>query len=180
MATRSLIGMMEADQVRFIYCHWDGYPSHNGALLLDHHSTVERVRGLLDLGDLSSLGEELGEKHDFDWRMKLMQELRAKGVQNYDEDAEYRRLDRMCLAYGRDRGETDIEAKTCSREQYRGFAVSGEYGAEYVYLAEPRLDGSVKWLVANHGGVLVELTRRIVESDEIHLPVEGPNAGVWA
>src|SRR5690606_40611109 len=71
-------------------CHWDGYLSNNGAILLEHYNTAERVEKLLDLGDLSSLGQELStdEPH------------------SYDNPA-----DGVCIAYGRDRGETDMEAR---------------------------------------------------------------------
>lgn len=37
------------------YCHWDGYPSHNGKLLLEHYSTKGKARELVRLGSLSSL-----------------------------------------------------------------------------------------------------------------------------
>ena len=35
MGTRSRIGIRNADDsVDSIYCHWDGYPDHNGRLLV--------------------------------------------------------------------------------------------------------------------------------------------------
>ncbi len=37
MATRSTIALEFADgTVEQVYCHWDGYLDHNGALLRDH------------------------------------------------------------------------------------------------------------------------------------------------
>lgn len=52
------------------YCHWDGYPSHNGKLLLEHYSSKGKARELVRLGSLSSLGERAKplnpEAHSFD------------------------------------------------------------------------------------------------------------------
>jgi len=57
MATRSLIGIKLGDYIKTIYCHWDGYPEHNGQLLVNNYNTPTAVFDLLDLGDLSTLAE---------------------------------------------------------------------------------------------------------------------------
>ena len=58
MATRSLIGIKLKDNiVKTIYCHWDGYPEHNGKLLIENYSTPATITELMELGDLSSLAE---------------------------------------------------------------------------------------------------------------------------
>ena len=89
MATRSYIGIKNADDsVDYIYCHYDGYPEHNGEILTEHYSNASRVRSLLELGDLSVLGKFFGEKQDFD-----------------------KRVVDTCLAYGRDRNEPNTSAK---------------------------------------------------------------------
>lgn len=89
MATRSSITIKELDgSVKSIYCHWDGYPEGVGKILDEHYTDLEKVRELIALGNLSSLGPEIGVKHDFEDR-------------NYS----------MCLAYGRDRGDANQEAK---------------------------------------------------------------------
>ena len=57
MGTRSMIGMVEADDsVSAIYCNFDGYLSHNGDLLDKHYDSDVKVAELLALGDLSTLG----------------------------------------------------------------------------------------------------------------------------
>lgn len=90
MATRSTIAIRNADTtVTGIYCHWDGYLSYNGKILVKNYTTEAAVRELIALGDLSSLGERIGSKHDFD---------------NAPRDE--------CNAYGRDRGETGVDATT--------------------------------------------------------------------
>ena len=57
MATRSLIGIKLGDIVKTIYCHWDGYPEHNGQLLVNNYTSPSAVFDLLELGDLSALDE---------------------------------------------------------------------------------------------------------------------------
>jgi len=89
MATRSYIGIRNTDaSVDYIYCHFDGYPEHNGKILTEHYSNINRVNELLNLGDLSVLGQFIGEKMDFDKRIRD-----------------------TCLAYGRDRGESNVDKK---------------------------------------------------------------------
>jgi hypothetical protein len=69
MATRSTIALEFADgTVQQVYCHWDGYLDHNGRILQAHYMDPFKVRDLIDLGSISSLGAEIGQKHDFDVR----------------------------------------------------------------------------------------------------------------
>ena len=59
MSTRSYICMeVGDDQYKTIYCHSDGYLSHNGALLLKYYSDRETVERLLERGGLVFPGEE--------------------------------------------------------------------------------------------------------------------------
>ena len=112
MATRSRIALkLNETECLSIYCHWDGYISNQGPILVKHYTTEEKVRTLMELGDLSFLGEELGEKHDFD--------------RGHNEHP------RWCLAYGRDRGEDNTQAR-----QDRIDSLLGN-GIEYVYLFDP-------------------------------------------
>jgi hypothetical protein len=95
MATRSYIGVRNLDSsVDYIYCHFDGYPEHNGKILTEYYSNINRVNELLNLGDLSVLGKFIGEKQDFDKRV----------VGN-------------CLAYGRDRGESNVSKKNTGYDE---------------------------------------------------------------
>ena len=57
MATRSRIGIeLEDGTVKSIYCHWDGYPEHNGRILNEHYLDRVKVLELVELGDISKLG----------------------------------------------------------------------------------------------------------------------------
>lgn len=66
MATRSFIRMeLPTGEKRSIYCHYDGYPSHNGAILAKYYNTTEKVKELLALGDLSVLGPKPNPNPEF-------------------------------------------------------------------------------------------------------------------
>lgn len=119
MGTRSTIAIQNTDgSVTGIYCHWDGYLSHNGQILRDHYSTEELVRALIEVGDLSSLGETVGSKHDFN-----------NAPRN------------ECNAYGRDRGEPNVEAKTyASHDDFLQ-----KMGQEYDYLFTPGAGWTVRY-----------------------------------
>jgi hypothetical protein len=57
MSTHSRIGIEKKDRtIESIYCHWDGYPEHNGDILLNSYN-YPATQELIELGDISSLGE---------------------------------------------------------------------------------------------------------------------------
>jgi len=90
MSTRSRIGILETDgKIKSIYCHSDGYPSWNGRILLENYVNLDKIRELLSLGDLGTLGEEIGEKHQYDYK---------------------ERPERQCTFFKRDGGANDVEA----------------------------------------------------------------------
>lgn len=116
MGTRSDIIVQRTDgKWARIYCHWDGYVSHNGHILYNHYNSQKMAEKLVKLGDLSSLGEVIGIKHSFDWQTKLIDKYRNGPDRDrydaYKSDPKYALYSRMCLAYGRDRGETGVEAR---------------------------------------------------------------------
>lgn len=107
MATRSYIGVRNLDaSVDYIYCHFDGYPDHNGKILTEHYADMDKVNALMKLGDLSVLGEQIGEKHDFN--------KRTRG---------------WCLAYGRDRGESNVSVRTGDYKE-----MINDQNVDYVYI----------------------------------------------
>ena len=123
MATRSRIGIKNEDgTIRYIYCHWDGYPSYVGKILEEHYDTPEKINELLDLGSLSILGEVIGEKTDFDY---------------FNDDSD------QCLAYHRDRGENWDHTKPRIARLPSDF-MKFDSGEEYGYLF---MDG--KWHVTD-------------------------------
>lgn len=116
MSTRSAIGIrLPNGSIKGVYCHWDGYLSYNGVILATEYQDKEKVLKLVNLGDLSSLGEKIepnpNEPHTF--------EHTQKGV---------------CCFYGRDRGEKGVEARTFANEE--DFVKTYDW-SEYFYLLEP-------------------------------------------
>lgn len=121
MSTRSLIGKTLPDgNIRYIYCHNDGYPTYTGVVLRDNYMLDKQVDRLLDLGDLSSLGSEIGEQHDFN--------------EPYGSDL-YKQHETWCRAYGRDRGETEVEAKIVDTAAWK--EIRKKSWAEWIYLYNP-------------------------------------------
>ncbi|HKM41808.1 MAG TPA: hypothetical protein VJY43_04490, partial [Methanocorpusculum sp.] len=69
MSTRSYILIENIDGTfSGIYCHFDGYPKGVGATLLDSYRTEAKIRKLIALGNLSSLGSspETSVVHHYD------------------------------------------------------------------------------------------------------------------
>jgi hypothetical protein len=125
MSTPCCIAVGSAKGFRSIQCQSDGYPSGVGKMLREHYDHSETVKALLRLGDLSVLGEELGEQHDFDW-------VRKAPADQIASDPRFK----MCRAYGRDRGETGCRARY--RRSFAGLVADAE-------------DGGAKWLYVRFG-----------------------------
>ena len=118
MGTRSVIGVMHGDVCKAVYCHWDGYLEHNGRILQNHYDSA-KANHLVALGDMSSLKEEIGEKHEFDGYKRTVEEQE--------------RVKHMTTFYGRDRGEAGCEFKS-----FMDFESLVEYvdscGGEFCYI----------------------------------------------
>ena len=119
MGTRSAIGYKTPEgKVRGIYCHYDGYIAHNGKILQEHYQAAYKVAQLVELGDMSTMGEEVGRQVDFNDRSAHQGQ---------------------CVYYGRDRGESDVETQTY---ETIGDFVDAFAGCEYFYIY-----ANGKWLV---------------------------------
>jgi hypothetical protein len=132
MGTRSRIGVMHGDNVKSVYCHWDGYLEHNGVILQEHYDSV-KANHLVALGDLSSLRPNIGEKHAFS-----QFDLPAEEVEAFKAATED-----MCTFYGRDRGETGTEFKTSTTFESFFDQVEGG-GGEWYYIMKDSV-----WYVGN-------------------------------
>jgi len=131
MGTRSTIALEFADgTVEQVYCHWDGYLENNGKILQEHYSDPFKLRQLIDLGDMSSLGERIGTQHAFD-----------------------KAPEGECTFYLRDRKE-----QGCSKKKFKDYAdyrANHQYEEfEYILL---NFDGKATWFVADHSDRYVTL-----------------------
>jgi len=122
MATRSNIAYRTPEgKIRSIYAHWDGYPAHNGEMLVRHYQEARKIAQLVELGSLSILAPNVfpvGAGHSFD---------------SPQED--------VCVFYGRDRGETGVETR-----EYDDVPSWIDDMEEYAYLWN-----GTEWLVNDHG-----------------------------
>jgi hypothetical protein len=155
MATRSTISLEFADgTIGQVYCHWDGYLSNNGKMLLEYYSNPFILRDLIDLGSLSSLRPQIGTKHPF-----------SMFEANMTQD-EYANLYRdMCTFYERDRGERSADATYFG--DYLHFLVDHQ-GEEYDYILR-NIDGVATWFVSDHGGDFILLSEALAKEAELEV-----------
>ena len=133
MATRSTIALEFADgTVGKVYCHWDGYLDNNGKILYNHYVDPFKTRDLIDLGDISSLGPNIGRKHAF------------SSFEGDKADYEAAMAEGCTTFYGRDRGETGTEA--VYYKDYADYRANCQF-EEYNYIL--RRDGN--WYVEFYG-----------------------------
>lgn len=127
MATRSLIGIRQDDgKIKSVYCHSDGYLTHNGAMLIDHYKDRDKVEKLIKLGSLSMLGEKVdpdpNKEHSFE----------------YDK-----RQEDVVVAYARDRGEELREAVAQTEEEL----FDKDSWIDYIYIFEK----NGEWVYSDFG-----------------------------
>jgi hypothetical protein len=161
MSTRSRIGIINSNKtITSIYCHFDGYPSAVGNTLFHHYTNTKKIRQLIALGDLSSLGTELGEKHNFDTHNSYSWQTNGNEGPSPSERG-------WCCAYGRDRKRDDETTKSVlsgNREEF--FRLARDSWADYAYLWDVKHS---KWLVRFMNadeGEWVELTEKIINEEE--------------
>jgi len=118
--------MNEDGSITSVYCHWDGYPSHNGVILLENYQEPEKIKMLISLGDLSSL-----EK-------KLIPEGNA--VHSFEDPA-----DGVCVFYGRDRKENGTSCRVSAN--MKEFIEIADW-CDYCYIFE----AGVWFVIAMHQG----------------------------
>lgn len=122
MGTRSRIGVMHGDVCKSVYCHWDGYLEHNGRILQEYYNS-SRANELVAMGDISSLGELIGEKHPFSPHASAKDKIAHEAA-----DAAG-----WTTFYARDRGETGVEFATDF--SFADFLNRvDDSGAEYYYI----------------------------------------------
>lgn len=125
MSTRSLIAVQQIEtagtkvpRYKVIYSHFDGYPEGVGMTLAKYYNDTKKAQDLVALGDISSLRERVAP--------------------NEDEQHSYENsLDDVTVAYGRDRGEENTEARIV-----KGAKAIFDFDSwqEYIYIWKPFQD----------------------------------------
>jgi hypothetical protein len=114
MSTRSTIAVARADgTVSQVYCHWDGYLSHNGNILVAYYNTQALAEELVNGGDISSLNMNI---------------YPSSNTHSYSSPE-----DGVTVYYGRDRGESNCEPRVfMSLQDYFDGVDTEEYN--YLFL----------------------------------------------
>lgn len=120
MSTHAAIAIKKSSEcIRWIYLHWDGDLNFAGRTLANHYLTIDKVKQLIMLGDLSSLHRWVEPPEGV--------------VHNFDNRAED-----VTVAYHRDRGECrhiGVLSPEVSESDNRTInALAGHTGGSYVYL----------------------------------------------
>lgn len=111
MATRSAIAVQSGDSFRAVYCHWDGYPSHQLPILTKRYNNAKLAAALIAPGDISSL--ETNEN----WQRQPLAQSRP--------------------LYYHERGDSNISARSfASLSELTRWA--DDCGCEHVYHYQPR------------------------------------------
>ena len=119
MSTNAYIGVQCDDGIRAVYLHWDGNPESAGDTLTKHYADFMKVCELVNMGDISSLGNNIGEKHSFQWFI--------------DEKELYEKYgNEWCTFYKRDRDEKGCEYDLLDTET--GFLNKAKHLGQYAYL----------------------------------------------
>ena len=125
MSTRSRVGIKNEDgTITSVYVHHDGYPSGVGEVLFKNYNDETKIRKLMELGDMSSLGTEPVEN---------LRGWENPGLGTTDWAKAYKELhpENQCVIY-KTRGE-DCPAKIHkSIEEYQKY--SRDCWGEYAYL----------------------------------------------
>ena len=156
MSTRSLIGIQrEKDKFEVIYCHSDGYPTYNGAMLLDHYSDKEKVEKLLKLGSISILARNIEPNPDL--------------PHSFDYD---KRQDDVVVAYTRDRGDEFEPSVMLTLDEM------SDYGwIEYSYF----LDLDNNWKYIKNPNKTIRDVREDIDKEYKSMKIDRPEGfyGFW-
>lgn len=142
MGTRASVSIKNADGIKTIYCHYDGYLSLLGNVLLKHFNTTKRVKELISYGDASSIYEHL---------TPISKEVEHTFLSPQKN---------TCVFYHRDRGENLVIRKFISET-----SLLRNKDIEYHYLFKDE-----KWYFCRVKGKVfsewTELTQEIIKEDK--------------
>lgn len=155
MSTRARIGIENKDgTITSIYCHHDGYPSYLGKRLVDHYKTEDKIRKLLELGDMSSLGTEPVDNPNA-WK-----ETNPYTILTGSWDKIFAQLhpEDMCDTY-KSRGEDCPAVTHKDVKEYQAY--SRDCWGEYTYLFK---DG--QWYVLEYDDPELKLVTDVLKKEE--------------
>ena len=136
MSTRARIGLELKDgSILSAYHHWDGYPEHNGTILLNHYNNKDIINTLLNNGNLSILGEQIDPSPDSPHTFTG------------------KRQDTVCVFYFRERNEMGNEKKNVISDIEYKMSIND---CDYQYLFD-----NGQWKYRNGHSGWMELTPKV-------------------
>ena len=122
-SVQSLIGIVNDDNhVKAISCYENGGIKGVGAMLLRYYDNPTKIISLINLGEIETLGAEIGEKHDPRFEYHKL---------NYT-DKQIAKLSQWCCAYHRDHGWDMTQPKEFYFDEIMTLFKKAPF--EYIYL----------------------------------------------
>lgn len=132
MSTRCYIGIENKDKtIDYIYCHHDGYIDGVGKVLLENYQDESKIRKLIKLGGIDSLGyEPINRPKDIeDKDTAWMHRALLDGSWDKYWDWHIKEYKKYCSAYGEE--DPYPAEKAINRKLYESEA---QFDIEYIYL----------------------------------------------
>jgi hypothetical protein len=129
---------------------------HNGKILFEHYTDPFKLRDLIDMGGISSLGKVIGKKHPFG---PAWNETNIAKKAKIESEFEAAREAGYTTFYARDRGEDVTKEQFVDFQDYLAHHQYEEY--EYIL----RKDGN--WYVKCHDAPYVKLAEALASVKEM-------------
>ena len=136
MSTRSMIAFQDADDSCYaVYCHFDGYVSHMGDMLVRHFNSMDKAVDLVNEGELRSLTENSNGE-------VVLEHFEA----NFDErEIEYydNTIDMLNAFHNSDREYIYLWDDTVEAWMYRSirWEQDGKHMSEWKFVVETLIEG---------------------------------------
>ena len=130
MSTNARIGIkLEDGTILSAYHHWDGYPEWLGVILKQEYNTKEKVRELIDGGNMSSCWSDT----IFDYEKQEFVE-RPPQPEYYGGENERPRLSKNFTQFAFDSKDGEEFLYLFSENEWNGFSINHKYDDDYYIL----------------------------------------------
>ena len=130
MSTNARIGIkLEDGTILSAYHHWDGYPEWLGVILKQEYNTKEKVRELIDGGNMASCWSD----NVFDYEKQEFVE-RPPQPEYYGGENERPRLSKNFTQFAFDSKDGEEFLYLFSENEWNGFSINHKYDDDYYIL----------------------------------------------
>ena len=130
MSTNARIGIkLEDGTILSAYHHWDGYPEWLGVILKQEYNTKEKVRELIDGGNMASCWSD----NIFDYEKQEFVK-RPPQPEYYGGENERPRLSRNFTQFAFDSKDGEEFLYLFSENEWNGFSINHKYDDDYYIL----------------------------------------------